>query len=155
MKESAVSWCVSANISAGENQGGLPTSQWEELPYFLSGPLKTHNTPLYNVLVLTPIQYRSCVFYGCNCLPDDERSHRRAEKRVENATWAAFCVVAKDWKRNWGLVVFNFENVKHLKILEKLNLILFWCMEETLLRQYVKSESRFLLKWSFFSPHHC
>lgn len=154
MKESAVSWCVSANISAGENQGGLPTSQWEELPYFLSGLLKTHNTPLYNVLVLTPIQYRSCVFYGCNCLPDDERSHRRAEKRVENATWAAFCVVAQDWKRNWGLVVFNFENVKHLKILEKLfDFILMHGRDfaEAIRQVWIS----FPVKMEFFSPHHC
>lgn len=39
MKVSVVSWSFCANIFTGEDQGGLPASEREELPHFLPGEL--------------------------------------------------------------------------------------------------------------------
>lgn len=98
-KVSAVSRSVGADLSAGKDQGVLSASQREELPHLLPGDSSV------GVCYLTT--WVKPVFWDV-CVTDDERGHRRAESRVEAATWPTVFLAAKLWKTSRRSVLSLF-----------------------------------------------
>lgn len=109
-KVSALSWGVCADIFTGEDQGGLPTSQWEKLPHLLPGQLTvdlhytSHDPEIYifSININAELNSETLTFQMMKGATDEQRkewmmSHHQSfvwlpnsEKTVEG--WCPFDV---------------------------------------------------------------